>query len=422
MFGVNCLLNSLTINSVARSPFSMNSKKFGMKSFKDSNSFSKIGYYSSRKSHHAIQAHSCVFNSYLDRSMMYNKEDNNFHDQKFTESRISFSFSPVVISNCQFHDIHSPSNSGGAVMSFASLTISNSRFTQCEAKEGGAISCHSGLVLYHCFLRKCYAKNSGAFDIRAHNQEMCNITFTLFDYNIADLFGTFYRTSEGEMIIHYTNISKSTAKQCVGTFETNGGSCNMQYVHIYKSTASVHNGCLCTRKLSKLTINYVAFVECSHKSAEREAAACLLMYDASPLNSISYSYFCNSVYDNSYTVTVVSGTVQIRNCFFSSNKENEINGAGENGKILLENCHFKDNCNCNGLIDNIGSKEKIGIISIKPTKAPLIKKSHFNGVVGKIIRYSFSIVLSLMSSYIILSFQNYVFETCRQLKQPRALI
>jgi hypothetical protein len=63
-----------------------------------------------------------------------------YRNELFRQERSSLGFDDAVFDCCRFIGIKSPSNSGGAVMSFRALVIFNCLFENCLGRDGGFIT------------------------------------------------------------------------------------------------------------------------------------------------------------------------------------------------------------------------------------------------------------------------------------------
>jgi hypothetical protein len=104
-----------------------------------------------------------------------------------------------------------------------------------------------------------------------------------------------------------------------------------------EASSGSHNGGICVRMASSLSVTRCTFAECEHHSAETNAAAVLLVYECPPLAHIEQADFVNNVPDSAHTLTVVSGgQLTITQCCFTGTRTAEI------GKfVAVEKCVFE---------------------------------------------------------------------------------
>ena len=261
------------------------------------------------------------------------------------KEREIYSLNVMYINNTVFQVVSSDEETGGAILSHTDLYIDNCKFIECFANIGGAVFSRSSLNITQSTFFKCKSmKNSGAFEQESQEPSTLTIALSLFDNCNSTYFGTFHRKSPGLTHLETTNITKSTASQCVGCFEVCDGEFEMMRVVFTSSFASVHNGCGVLRDLSSFEADSCAFIKCSHGSFIDTTASVLLFYQIPRYASISSSFFLNNDPSQSHNIFVSGGSTLILNeCYFSGDRSKEVSasGASINDEMSEYNCKGK---------------------------------------------------------------------------------
>lgn len=270
----------------------------------------------------------CNFHHLLNRAIEIDS-DNILSYQK-PLGRTIFSLDFTHVDNCIFQSIHNPTNFGGALMTFSGLEVNNSNFIRCSASEGGAISCHEDFFMSHVSFNACSATTqSGAIDRRTGNTRYkFNIELCDFNYCQSDYFGCFFNLNQGgHSNLKSSNITQSTAKQCVGCFESSSVSFNFKFMLISSSSAKVHNGCIVIRKTLSIQFDHCLFNKCAHSSFVSDAGAVLLVYDVPSDSYIKDSFFVHNKPSDSFTISVSNGNGKLKvfDSYFTGDKNKEIN-------------------------------------------------------------------------------------------------
>jgi hypothetical protein len=254
------------------------------------------------------------------------------------------SSSDLRVSRCQFARIQSE-QVGGAVYCSGSLTVFNSRFDSCQAKQGGAISCTGALRLDMATFSQCRALEGGAVEVRTEHNRDCGIVLSLFARNVADYFGSVYRMSRGLFRVLSVNFTRWHCQRCVGCMEGKYGTFELRHSLVSESAAASHNGGICTRLFDTISIEYCHFLRNAHISNENDAAAALLFYDNAFESTLTACTFVENRPSGSFTLTVGSGhTLMVTDCCFSGTRSKEVNPKN----IAMERCLFSQ-----GQCDNV---------------------------------------------------------------------
>jgi hypothetical protein len=111
-----------------------------------------------------------------------------------------------------------------------------------------------------------------------------------------------------------------------------------RYAAIVRSTAGSHNGVACLRNCARAVVASCLFWNCSHRSSENSAAACVLVYENPTDSGIADTNFVSCRADRSFLVTVTSGTnLTLVDCWFSGSREAELNLQ----LLVLDGCMFE---------------------------------------------------------------------------------
>ena len=337
---MNLTLSFLQIsNAIYFNPFifsfSNTNKKLSFNQISISNSFHEF-FKSLNSEKLKISIDKSNFNNYLSSVLIFNQD-------VITEHRL-FSFNPVQISNSFFNNVTNQGKAGGAILSFAPLSITNTLFLRCFSLSGGALALHNQILINFTTFRECSSeKSGGSIDFQSKMKVPIYANNTIFTLSSSKYFGTIYKETKGSTYLNDVNISYSKANQCVGALETSGGSFTCKYVIIDHSKCNIHNGCFVIRAKHKVLIDSCCFLYCEQNSFISDAAAALLFYDADHRSQIINTAFykCRPC-DHSFTVSVVSGTVSLIQCCFSGLQEAEINQYNLN----VQNCSFSKKCVC----------------------------------------------------------------------------
>jgi hypothetical protein len=111
----------------------------------------------------------------------------------------------------------------------------------------------------------------------------------------------------------------------------------MAFCDVSAASSGSHNGGVCVREATALSIDLCAFGGCQHTSTENNAAAALLVYDCPPAGALVESMFIGNRPDGSYTITVTSGNMlHIRRCCFTGGRDKELNSM----LVRVDACEF----------------------------------------------------------------------------------
>jgi hypothetical protein len=162
------------------------------------------------------------------------------------------------------------------------------------------------------------------------------LTACAFTNDSARYFGALYRRGSGPFDARAANFTDTAATECVGCLEAGRGDVALSRCVVLRSSARAHNGALCTRSLDSLVVLACVFDNCSHRSRETEAAACVLAYENPPDSGVADTDFVGSGMDGAWTVTVASGSEMIvAHCRFSGAKERELGL-----RLVVDGCVF----------------------------------------------------------------------------------
>jgi hypothetical protein len=259
-------------------------------------------------------------------------------DEVYRGRRCSFGFDDAIIHNCEFRDIKSLSNSGGAVISFGSLEITDCLFELCQGREGGALSCRSALTLESVTFNECQARQAGAFHVISDTESQTQVNLSLLLKCKATYFGSLYRMAPGMFSLTHSNNTLSRADQCVGLFEMKDGSLSIDYSIFSHSSSLSHNGGICVRVPAVFEIEHCIFSKFEHTSSENDVGAVLLVYGSPQGAFIKNSDFVNNDPSGSHCLTVVHGDdVLIAGCCFTGSQAREISQRF----VHIEDCTFE---------------------------------------------------------------------------------
>lgn len=349
----------------------------------------------------------CHFSSFLNRVLFLNNIRNspNYYSNKnfanplnitsYNQNNLRFSLSnSIIIENCLFHSI-SGQQSGGCIYTNEHLSVTNSKFIKCNAHTGGCIYIvDSSLAFYSNLIQSCESNRMCPcfYQISEDGRNSSlNILFTSFENCYSkDLFGVFYRKSSNNFLMTNSNITNCGAKNCVGSFEIAMSPLSINFCHIFKSYAKVHNGCLVCRDNEAFSIEFTSFIKCEHRSFVSEAGSIMLLYGAPSNSKIHYISVIDSQFADSFSITVLYGyAIDFNHCYFSFPKEKEIN------PISVNFCFFS-NTQFNCYRCEKSNKEINDVINKSYKNQNLIYQNIFNGqfdegFLNKIFNYEFQI-------------------------------
>jgi hypothetical protein len=213
----------------------------------------------------------------------------------------------------------------------------------------------------------CSAQEAGALHLLQDTPEDVVMSNSLFLRNHAGFFGMMHRVGKSLLSMTSINNSDSRGDDCVGLFEVKTGTVELKYSVTDNSSASCHNGGICTRLLDAFTVDHCLFFRCHHNTKEKDTGAVFLVYENPYDSSVVHSNFIQNEPNGSFTITVASGHgLAFANCCFSGSESREL----RERNYVIENCSFQET-ECKPVVSAVdyGYGSKQSKVKAKPKRA-----------------------------------------------------
>ncbi|KAK8886178.1 hypothetical protein M9Y10_041638 [Tritrichomonas musculus] len=301
---------------------------------------------------------SCNIHNFLDQAIHADRNIEIDNQQIFSQiSSIKTPFEPIYVIKCNFMSIYSRFCSGGAILSFSSLTVIDCLFNGCSTiRAGGAIACYSKLNMSNVNIQRCQALCSSSIYLDSyHKVEAIFNSVSTTKCNSKMSNGAITVRSPTNFRFTYSNLS-----YC----ENEGFYCG---IWIDKSNVSVHfsffchnispdiNGGITSIFTRRLVVDYTMFIDLKLKAPNKYGAVSIYIDTNKDRNSTISNCVFN--YPDTYSASIHVRTgfsVTISTCCFFCPENSERKGGlsnFQNDNVFGTNCELIKNKQKKQMVD-----------------------------------------------------------------------
>jgi hypothetical protein len=262
---------------------------------------------------------------------------------------LRLSFAPATIASCLFSSLASGHVFGGAILSFAHLSIANCHFENCKSnKAGGSIAAFSRLSVNLTFFTESESEFASAVFCESGFRESLDIHQCLFSKCLA-------RTHDGTVVVRRTarvifetlNVTDCVTSSDFGVLTASAHECTFDFVCCFNCGNAAYNSGITVFRSTFFVVNFCAFQNLSRSTPHNFSAVAFHGGNCTygKLNNCAFLRNENQGRPSIYLWT--GNPIYVIGCCFVQSREDETQEL--EGFLAFEGCSFEANCRTDGV-------------------------------------------------------------------------